>query len=400
MSKKLLTLLILIFVVLVGGVIYSVTRQTYAGSGSAQPQFVIECGDSAMNSGASMTCYIKGKNFGDGLENGDSLSTFEGTLGFGSNLTLVADSITTDSDWFGELTNQGELALASGIKRTGDFNIASVVVEAGNINDGYDSNISLSNVIISNQNFVETSMSVQSVGIRIRSNVNALATLTVNSQNILTSQNTYNLTSSSNSVTIAATKQSNKSVISGDIGTHTLNYGLNSFSVIVTSESGIDNIYDINITRPDVLTFASDIIIKNDNDALYFLDYLTSSSSQITPVDVRNKITTSGQIAIKSKQDVNLADSDNVGTGSKLSVTLANEVRNYVIVIPGDTTGDGKVNVIDVAKLFQHYRRTRVIPEEESYYIIAGDVVKDDIIKLTDVAKLFQYIRGTINSLN
>ncbi len=388
MNKKMLILFAILFMTSVGIIVHSIIRMTYSAS---NPEIVIECDNTSMNSSSSMTCYVRGKNFNYGV------SSFEGTLVLGTNLTLSANE--KDSSWEGSTTNEGEIVLYTDTNKTGNFNIASFTINSSNTNNGYNSNISMTNVKIGNQNFEEISMNVQSISIRIKSNVNTLATLTINSNNILTSgEYTYNLTSSSSNVTIGATKADQKSTMTGDVGTKSLNYGVNSFTITVTSESGISKTYRINITRPDILDFSNNITIKTANNISYFSKY-SSDKTANTPVKIRDEITTSGQITIKNSQNVTLSDSDRVGTGSKLSISLSSETKNYTIVIPGDVNGDGNISVVDVSKLFQHYRKTNIISENDYHYILAGDVVADNTIKLPDVAKLFQYVRGTISSL-
>ena len=63
--------------------------------------------------------------------------------------------------------------------------------------------------------------------------------------------NSYELTIDEDNTTISATKYDNNSSISGDIGNKKLNYGLNAFTIKVTSESGIVNTYTLKINRPD-----------------------------------------------------------------------------------------------------------------------------------------------------
>ena len=398
MNKKFLIIFIALFIVSVCTIIVSVTRITYSAN---NPAIVIECDSSSMNPSSSMTCHLRGKNF---TTNGVSL--IEARLVVSSNLTL--SSVTKDGNiindkneiWQGEANDTGEVTLY-GVTVTGNFDIISFTITSSNITTGYNAKISLTNVEIGNQNFETSSMTVSDTNIRIKSSINTLSTLTVNSNNILTSQTTYELTSSSNTVTIGATKTSETSTMSGDVGTKTLNYGLNTFTITVTSEAGSSKTYTIKITRPDILSFSNKVTTKTDNSTSYFIKYgNTFNEAYNTPSIIRNEITTSGQIAIKNKSNVTISDSDKVGTGSKLTITLSGEVKNYTIVIPGDTNGDGNVNEIDVAKLFQHYRGTTPIPENQQYYLIAGDVVQDNIIKLPDVAKLFQYTRGTIEQLN
>ena len=93
-----------------------------------------------------------------------------------------------------------------------------------------------------------------------------------------------------------------------------------------------------------------------------------------------------------------LLDNGLIGTGNKVNIYLDDElVANYTIVVKGDTTGDGKVSVGDVAKLYQ-YLKKKITMEE--HFATAGNVVDvDDEIKVGDVAKLYQFVKGKISSL-
>ena len=61
--------------------------------------------------------------------------------------------------------------------------------------------------------------------------------------------------------------------------------------------------------------------------------------------------------------------------------------------IPGDISGDGKVNMGDVAKLYAHIRGTSVLTEENG--LNRCDISGDGKVNIGDVAKLYAHIRGT-----
>ena len=87
-----------------------------------------------------------------------------------------------------------------------------------------------------------------------------------------------------------------------------------------------------------------------------------------------------------------------IGTGNKISIfdKEGNKVSEYAAVVLGDTTGNGIVDVGDVAKLYQHLRGAI---EMEREFWLASDVYQDSLLELNDVAKLYQYVRKGITSL-
>ena len=93
-----------------------------------------------------------------------------------------------------------------------------------------------------------------------------------------------------------------------------------------------------------------------------------------------------------------LLDNGLIGTGNKVNIYLDDElVVSYIAVVKGDTTGDGKVSVGDVAKLYQYLKKK--ITMEEHFATAANVVDVDDEIKVGDVAKLYQFVKGKISSL-
>ena len=93
----------------------------------------------------------------------------------------------------------------------------------------------------------------------------------------------------------------------------------------------------------------------------------------------------------EEKKDQLLATSD------KIQILLDDIiVSEYVVVIKGDITGDGKINVADVGKLYQYLKKK--ITMEESF-VKAGNIIEDNEIRITDVGKLYQFIKGKIDNL-
>lgn len=72
-----------------------------------------------------------------------------------------------------------------------------------------------------------------------------------------------------------------------------------------------------------------------------------------------------------------------------LLCTLCGEQGRY----PGDVTGDGKVNMGDVAKVYAHIRSTN--PITDPLELAVADVTGDGRINMGDVAKVYAHIRGT-----
>ena len=89
--------------------------------------------------------------------------------------------------------------------------------------------------------------------------------------------------------------------------------------------------------------------------------------------------------------------SEKIATGDKVQISLDDTlVAEYIVIVKGDTTGDGNISIVDVGKLYQ-YLKNKITMDE--CYVLAGDVVMDEEIRITDVGKLYQFIKGKISNL-
>lgn len=206
----------------------------------------LSCDKTKLNPNEETTCYVKGNI-------NEEVSGIDATLVLGDNLTL--SSITKDSIWdSGDVgTDSNKIVLVTSNNPKGNFNVVTFKVKAGS-KSNIDTKISLSDVKLSNAtDFTETDFTVDDVKIRIPSTVNTLSSLTVSGTTFNFNENTtsYELEVDSDKVTINATRKDTNSVVSGDTGSKNLKYGLNTFYVKVTSESGSVKTYTLKITRPD-----------------------------------------------------------------------------------------------------------------------------------------------------
>lgn len=83
-----------------------------------------------------------------------------------------------------------------------------------------------------------------------------------------------------------------------------------------------------------------------------------------------------------------------VNTGGSLNVHLEKEGPQEVNpYLPGDVTGDGKVNVADVSKVYAYVRDSSLITDE--YALACADVNGDGRINVADTSMIYAHARGT-----
>lgn len=105
------------------------------------------------------------------------------------------------------------------------------------------------------------------------------------------------------------------------------------------------------------------VVRAMDDSEIHFDSSLTVNSLEIsgidynanTVADVKQKITTDLEIEIVNYKDEVLQETDIVGTGSKIRVKENGKIlRQYQIIVYGDSNGDGKINSVDLLVLQRH----------------------------------------------
>ena len=162
--------------------------------------------------------------------------------------------------------------------------------------------------------------------IRILSDVNTLNNITLSNGSLDKTFNKdekeHGATVDGEKVTISAIKTDENSTVSGDVGEVTLHYGTNTFNIIVTSETGIQNTYVLNIYRP--YNFSSEVYVYNKNDNYLYTKTNTDSNTILSNLVLPSELT--GDI-----KDNKLII--NYGEEKLLEVNVVNITSNKYIVL-------------------------------------------------------------------
>lgn len=178
--------------------------------------------------------------------------------GFGARVessNLILGGFTCNSNgWQGGMQN-GKYILYGGAFSSNTV-IGTVNVTAGGEFTGGSVTLMGANEtsILVSDNESEFSYSPITVSISAKSTNSLLSGLSVDSGSLSpafdASKTTYSVTTDKSSINISATAADGLSNVSG-AGVKTLNYGNNTFKIIVTAESGATTTYTINVNRPD-----------------------------------------------------------------------------------------------------------------------------------------------------
>ena len=123
----------------------------------------------------------------------------------------------------------------------------------------------------------------------------------------------------------------------------------------------------------DVNTFESSKYEIEDN-TIYKISNLTTLQTFI------NNVTTSENIKIFNKNDLQLQNNDIIGTGMKLTL---DDVEEYTLVVTADTTGNGDFTITDMARMRLHIVGSSLLTGP---YLKALDVNFDGGFTITDAA--------------
>ncbi len=103
--------------------------------------------------------------------------------------------------------------------------------------------------------------------------------------------------------------------------------------------------------------------------------------------ELESKIETANKMEIYDKNNKKIKNVDLVGTGYKIKTSNI----YYDIVVLGDITGDGLIQIGDIAALYNHYKGNKIL---SGVYLEAGLLTGNDKVNIGDIAKLYNFYRG------
>jgi len=161
--------------------------------------------------------------------------------------------------------------------------------------------------------------------------------------------------------------------------------GDNKFEIIVTAQNGDKKTYNLNIVRskntsgePTVDEIVSNSGVKSDGT--YFSGFKIDTNTQ-TLADKVKSLNADATIKITDSNGT-VKTNKSLATGDKISITSAGETKIYTIVIYGDTSGNGKIDPLDLLKVQKHILD---ISDLSGAYFKAADANKDGKINPLDL---------------
>lgn len=214
---------------------------------SGYTDIILECSKTSMNVTYKNECSVTIENLSD--EKLANAVDFKIKLDDG----LKFKNIEIYDGWQGT-TENGEISLTGSTAGKGIFRVLTFVVES-DIKEDAIKTIKLLNIKIKGSDFEENEIDkVISLSIHVPSDVNTLSMLKIDGNNIPNFNSnvisfTSNVESNKREITIEAIPTNKSATISGDVGLKKLKFGMNKFIIKVTSETGNEKEYALNINR-------------------------------------------------------------------------------------------------------------------------------------------------------
>ncbi len=189
-------------------------------------------------------------------------------------------------------------------------------------------------------------------------------------------------------IKVTATAVEGASVSGG--GEYKLNEGDNKIVLTVTAASGKTATYTLHVTRKEG---EGEIIIPDPEitTEYTFGDYLTGIEPETTAEAFLSSINiTNGSIKVYDKNGAEKLEG-NIATGDKIKIFKTDDAlfMEKNIIIYGDVSGDGRISIIDLAKIQKHILQVEL---QSGNYMISADTNKDGKISIIDLANVQKHI--------
>lgn len=160
---------------------------------------------------------------------------------------------------------------------------------------------------------------------------------------------------------------------------------------VVVSESGnTTQTYTLNIIREGLDEVITSVEFGHDiSDG-----YIKTFAPLKTVLDLKNELDNDNEkLEVYSADDTTLlTDTDRVGTGAIVKLRInGNIVDSKVVIIRGDTDGDGDVNTFDSSDILNHFVGRK---ELTGAALVAGDVDSDDEVTTFDSSDILNHFVG------
>ncbi|MCM1371339.1 MAG: SH3 domain-containing protein [Clostridium sp.] len=201
----------------------------------------------------------------------------------------------------------------------------------------------------------------------------------------------YNISipSGTKSINLSGLPVSSKSSVSGT-GTIDLTK-TTSVSITVKAQNKTTRTYTFNFTFVEpqyesIKDIINNIGVKNDDN--YIFEVNNQDTVSITE-QIKSK---NASVNVEFKTSSGVAKTTtSLSTGDMLSLSIENESKTYIVVVYGDTDGNGNIDILDLLRIQKVILGSLNLKDE---YSISCDVNNDSKVDILDLLKVQKYILG------
>ena len=203
---------------------------------------------------------------------------------------------------------------------------------------------------------------------------------------------TYYISNDTKSITVKATSTSSLSKVEGT-GNIEIDTDNTTVTIKVTSQTGDIKVYTILISKVSEVQTIEDIF--SNLDVKINSTYLTGIKENTTINDLSTNIKKYGpsaSLSFKNSSGSELTVSSPLATGYVFTIkTTTNETKTYNIVVKGDSSGDGKITILDLLQVQKDILNSKKLT---GAYSLAGDTSGDGKITILDLLQMQKHLIG------
>lgn len=196
---------------------------------------------------------------------------------------------------------------------------------------------------------------------------------------------TYLVPTGLSSVNVTASVINSRAKVTGT-GKTPLNGSETTITISVTAENGEVQDYKINVIGSDSAEISVDVILENMDVAISdnLILYGAGKSVESLISDV-NGTSSTAVVSVSGKSSGNLA------TGDEITIVNNNDKKTLTVVIKGDPSGDGNIDISDLLKIQKYVLG---YSDLAGSYLKAADTNNDGIVDIIDLLKIQKHILG------
>ncbi len=167
-----------------------------------------------------------------------------------------------------------------------------------------------------------------------------------------------------------------------------------AIEVVVTAVNGQTSTYTINVHKTAIDTTSPDDILNNVG--IKVSESFASNIAVGSDVsNIINSVTSKYHFATIKIHEANGNEitSGLVKTGQIITIINVGVSKSFKIVLYGDTSGDGLINIVDLLQIQKHLTKSKMLVNE---YLKAADISKNSVVDIVDLLQEQKHLVGAI----